>query len=205
MAAQQPCILLMPLRVGVNCLIPVDKKSYDEHRAHHVLGRTIICIVMLWHCTGQPNGHVIKWKLFPRYRPFVRGIHRSPVNSPQEGQWHRVLMFSLVCAGINGWVNNGEAGDLRRHRAHYDVIVKSNLKRPDTFRLRHKRALFLQMPLSHLSVVSSTSIKLTKTRVLKNVNLKSNKSCSSHEMYCNRRSRCQLGTHESDMPVLVDM
>ena len=22
-----------------------------------------------------------------------------------------------------GWVNNGEAGDLRRHRAHYDVIV----------------------------------------------------------------------------------
>ena len=24
---------------------------------------------------------------------------------------------------INGWVNNGEAGDLRRHRAHYDVIV----------------------------------------------------------------------------------
>ena len=24
---------------------------------------------------------------------------------------------------INDWVNNGEAGDLRRHRAHYDVIV----------------------------------------------------------------------------------
>ena len=24
---------------------------------------------------------------------------------------------------INGWVNNGDAGDLRRHRAHYDVIV----------------------------------------------------------------------------------
>ena len=24
---------------------------------------------------------------------------------------------------INGWVNNGEAGDLRRYRAHYDVTV----------------------------------------------------------------------------------
>ena len=24
---------------------------------------------------------------------------------------------------INDWVNIGEAGDLRRHRAHYDVIV----------------------------------------------------------------------------------
>ena len=32
-------------------------------------------------------------------------------------------MFSLMCACINGWVNNGEAGDLRRHRAHYDGIV----------------------------------------------------------------------------------
>ena len=26
-------------------------------------------------------------------------------------------------ASINGWVNNREAGDLRRHRAQYDVIV----------------------------------------------------------------------------------
>ena len=32
-------------------------------------------------------------------------------------------MFSLICVWINGWVNNGEAGDLRRYRAHYDVIV----------------------------------------------------------------------------------
>ena len=32
-------------------------------------------------------------------------------------------MFSLVCAWINDWVNNGEGGDLRRHRAHYDVTV----------------------------------------------------------------------------------
>ena len=29
---------------------------------------------------------VIKWKHFPRYWPFVRGIHRSPVNSPHKGQ-----------------------------------------------------------------------------------------------------------------------
>ena len=33
------------------------------------------------------------------------------------------LMFSLICVWLNGWVNNREAGDLRRHRAHYDVIV----------------------------------------------------------------------------------
>ena len=44
---------------------------------------------------------------------FVRGIHRWSA---------KALMFSLICAWINGWVNNREADDLRRHRAHYDVI-----------------------------------------------------------------------------------
>ena len=32
-------------------------------------------------------------------------------------------MFSLICAWINGRANNRHAGDLRRHRAHYDVII----------------------------------------------------------------------------------
>ena len=32
-------------------------------------------------------------------------------------------MFSLICAWINGWVNNREVGDLRCHRAHHDVTV----------------------------------------------------------------------------------
>ena len=48
---------------------------------------------------------------------FLRGIHRSPVNSPHKGQWRGALMFSFICAWINDWVNNREAGDLRRHRA----------------------------------------------------------------------------------------
>ena len=46
-------------------------------------------------------------------------------NSPHEGKWHGALMFSLICTLINRWVNNREAGDLRRHRAHYDVTVMS--------------------------------------------------------------------------------
>ena len=73
--------------------------------------------------TGHSHDDVIKWKHFPRYWPFVRGIHRSPVNSPCKGQWRGALMFSLMCTQINGWVNNGEVGDLRRHLAHYDVTV----------------------------------------------------------------------------------
>ena len=66
---------------------------------------------------------VIKWNHFPRYWPFVRGIHRSPVNSPHKGQWRGALMFTLICVRINGWVNNRKSGDLRRYRCHYDVIV----------------------------------------------------------------------------------
>ena len=66
---------------------------------------------------------IIKWKHFQRNWPFARGIHRSPVNSPHKGQWRGALMFTLICARINGWVNNCEAGDFRRNLAHYDVIV----------------------------------------------------------------------------------
>ena len=47
----------------------------------------------------------------------------SPVNSLHKGQWRGVLMFYLICIWINGWESNREAGDLRRYRAHYDVIV----------------------------------------------------------------------------------
>ena len=51
-------------------------------------------------------------------------------NSPVTGEFpaqrpvtRSFLMFSLICAWINSWENNREAGDLRRHRVHYDVIV----------------------------------------------------------------------------------
>ena len=67
------------------------------------------------------HGDVIKWNHFRRYWPLVRGIHRSPVNSPDKGQCHGALIFSLIWA--NGWVNIRNAGGLRRPLAHYDVTV----------------------------------------------------------------------------------
>ena len=73
--------------------------------------------------THRLHDDVIKWKHFPRNWPFVREIHRSPVNFPHNGQWRGALMFSLIYAWINDWVNNHEAGDLRRQHGHYDVIV----------------------------------------------------------------------------------
>ena len=77
---------------------------------------------------GKSHYDVSKWKHFPRYWPFVRGIHRSPVNSPHKDQWGGALMFSLVCAWINGWVNNRDAGDLKRHCAPYEPMVMFKFK-----------------------------------------------------------------------------
>ena len=34
-----------------------------------------------------------------------------------------ILVFSFICAWTNGWVNNWDVGDLRRHRVHCYVIV----------------------------------------------------------------------------------
>ena len=71
----------------------------------------------------QMHNVIIKWKYFPRYWPFVRGIRRSPLNSPHKDQWRGALVFSLIRAWTNGLVNNGDVGDLKHHRAHYDIIV----------------------------------------------------------------------------------
>ena len=59
---------------------------------------------------------------FPRYWPSVRGIRRSPVNSPHKGQWRGVLLYSFICAWTNCWANHRDAGHLRRCCAHYDII-----------------------------------------------------------------------------------
>ena len=51
------------------------------------------------------------------------GEFTGPGEFPNTGQWRGALMFYLICARINGWANNGEAGDLRRYRAHCDVML----------------------------------------------------------------------------------
>ena len=61
--------------------------------------------------------------IFSRNWPFVREIHWSPVDSSHKDQWRGAPMFSLIYAWTNGWANNRNAGDLRRHRNHYDVTV----------------------------------------------------------------------------------
>ena len=90
---------------------------------YNVLSCTVSCsgYIILPH--GPCHDDVIKWRPFPRYWPFVRGIHRSPVISPYRGHWSGAWLFSLICAWTNDLVNNRDADDLRRHRTNYDVTV----------------------------------------------------------------------------------
>ena len=85
------------------------------------LGIYCICV---YRPVGVTHDDFFKSKPFPCYLPFVRIIHRLSMNSPHKGQWRGSFMFSFICAWISGWVNNRDAGDLKRHRAHYYVIVK---------------------------------------------------------------------------------
>ena len=75
----------------------------------------------------QENANKTWWhhqmETFSALLAFCVGNSRWPVNSPQKGQWSRALMFSLICAWTDSWANNGDAGDLRRYRVHYDIIV----------------------------------------------------------------------------------
>ena len=88
-----------------------------------------------WRRQCPRHDGVIKWKHFPRYWPFVRGMHWWPVDSPHKGQWRWAWMFSLSCVRTSDWANHRNAGDLRRNRAHYDVTVIINQRKtqPDMF------------------------------------------------------------------------
>ena len=108
------------------------------------------------------NDDVIKWKHFPRYWPFVRGIHRSPGSSPHKGQWRGALMFSLTCVRINGWINNREAGDLRRHRAHYDVLRPFNIFFRNDLLMRQPLYTAIMSYFSTLFSTASTHINSAK-------------------------------------------
>ena len=87
-----------------------------------------------WYQTNSSAWHTIlaishEWwtwlrhqmETFPRYWPFFLG--KPPMDSPHKGQWCGALMCSLICDCTNGWANNRDVGEFRRHRAHYDVTV----------------------------------------------------------------------------------
>ena len=108
--------------------IRVQLLSYITNSYQH------LCIHLFIHIHNRYRVYAGGWEVayswwrhqmetFPCYWPFMRGIHRSPVISPHNEQWRGALIFSLISAWINCWVNNREDGNLRRYHTHYNFTV----------------------------------------------------------------------------------
>ena len=91
--------------------------SNSTWRRHHM--KTLSTLLVLCEWTWWRH----QMETFSALLALCAGNSPVPVNSPHKGQWRGALIFSLICARINDWVNNREAGDLRCYRGHYDVIV----------------------------------------------------------------------------------
>ena len=89
----RPALCFGLLWFGFNRLHPYLMMTSSNGNIFHVIGR--LC--------GAFTGH--------------RWVPRT------KAKWRVALMFSLIGAWTNCWVNNGEAGDLKIHRSHYDVTV----------------------------------------------------------------------------------
>ena len=61
---------------------------------------------------------VMKWKSFPHYWPFVKGIHRWPVDSFRKGPVMRTFDVPLLLVRTDCWNNTRIAGDQRGHDVH---------------------------------------------------------------------------------------
>ena len=55
------------------------------------------------------------------YPGMAIGLHSNVFS--HKSQWRGALIFSLICVWTNSWANNQDSGDLKRHRAHFDVTV----------------------------------------------------------------------------------
>ena len=79
-----------------------------------MLGRGNYAVVMM----TSSNGNI--FRVTGHLCGEFTGLRWIPHTKDSEAEF---WCFSLICTWTNGWVNNGEAGDLRRHRAHYNVSV----------------------------------------------------------------------------------
>ena len=151
---QGPCSTLRCTHITwTNCKVTLCALLNHRSKYYDIL------LYELWNRTSSPALHknakppVAWWRhqmeTFSALLAICAGNSLVPMNSQHKGQWRGALMFSLICVWINGWANNRKAGDLRRHRARYDVIVMGH-------RLPHIKTLQWR----HMSVMASQFIAL---------------------------------------------
>ena len=108
---------------GICCFYTYPRYTiFKQYSIPHEIYTTFIALCLVWSY----------WKLFCL---FVITSSNGNIFRVTEPMWiphtkasDAELRFSLICPRKNGWVNNAEAGYLRRHRAHYDVIVMSSFE-----------------------------------------------------------------------------
>ena len=98
------CPTLLSNYVNVRALFAINRLRiggmYNYTRTHiHMF------VMLYWWCLNDD----IKWKHFPRHWPFVRGIHRSPVNSPHKGIW-RGAFYVFFDLRLNKWLSKQSRG-----------------------------------------------------------------------------------------------
>ena len=98
---QQPIFNFTDFAVSPNFSTYLPQLGFPSSLIAFYLGPNL-----LWKSWRRHRRH------FPRHWPFVRGIHRSPMNSPQKGQWRGALSK-----------RSSKQSRRRRHRAHYDVTM----------------------------------------------------------------------------------
>ena len=142
------------------------------------------------------------WHVWPWWRHQMEAFSASLAlcagNSP-------VLVFCLIWAWINPWVNNREAGDLRRYRAHYDVIVMYRLQ---VFRLLTRLTLHVPEVIAftqdvHLKLFLNANLKETnkqtnetKTKQKTRLSQTSISTVRSFQYFAHSKISLRLGTRQ---------
>ena len=140
--------IILILTFYENCIGMIDRKTiliWNGGNSTFITQRDHDIVLSIWQRMTKKRWYLVIWWMlsneFPNdnHRAYAWWRHQMETFSallaicagnssvPGEFPTHRpvtrALMFSLICVWINGWVNNREAGDLRRYRGHYDVIV----------------------------------------------------------------------------------
>ena len=157
---QNPCLIVISTDTRVTVKIAVTTMqwpneshlSQEGHQRKSTKVRALLCFVVVrYRSVYIYHDDVIKWKHFPSYWSFV-----NSAEFPAQRPVTRNFDISLISGRINGWVNNGEAGDLRRHRTHFDVIL---MILQDNFIIKNPQpnfnGVFNKIPVEVMSLMSS--------------------------------------------------
>ena len=181
---------------------------YGLRNSMHVCGNaqthiyTPVCLYVsyIWHAWSFWATHVSWWRhqmeTLSALLAICAGNSPPPVNSPHKGWWRGALIFYLICAWLNGWANNGEAGDLRRHRAHYDVSVMCSIQIPGFESCpRHLKALWTLLICNYFTHHIAAIVSLHYNDVIMSVMVSQITSLSNH--HSNVYSGAEERKHQS--------